>query len=61
MAVFDHAMQQLHGVEWARLFTFTHARPAGEAARLQRYVDDRMMSPPPAVVRAPEVRDAARV
>lgn len=55
VALFDHAMRQTHGVEWARMFVFSHHRPLGEAARLARYVDDRMIEPPPAIVRAPEV------
>ena len=50
-ALFDYAMQQTHGVEWARTFTQMHHRPLGATAKLKRYLEDRMMSPPPMVLR----------
>lgn len=52
--LFCYYMEQMHAVDWAKNFYITHHAPFGALNRIQRYVNDRMMRPPPLVVRTLE-------
>ena len=46
-------MEQGHDVPWARHFLASHLQPEAARQKAERYLADRMVSPPPLVLRAP--------
>lgn len=53
IAVLDYYMDQRHGVAWAAQYYAHHFAARAALERLNRYLADRMVDPPPLVVRLP--------
>jgi hypothetical protein len=51
VAVLDYYMDQRHGVAWASNYHAHHFAPGAALSRCARYLADRMVDPPPLVVR----------
>lgn len=51
LQVFDHSAQQRHHVEWLSTYFIDDHKPEAGFERLLRYMKDKMVNPPPMVVR----------
>jgi hypothetical protein len=50
LCLFGYFMEQLHNVQFEKMFCATGSAPQAAIEKLQRYKDDRMVSPPPMLV-----------
>ena len=53
LCMLAYYMEQIHHVPWAQHFLCSHLSPEAARLKVERYMADRMVSPPPLVLRGP--------